>query len=69
MISNAVTTAMLQLAAALRDEGERRDGPEVNQTLLQLVREAYDVFVNPSAPVDIKNWIKAAAPFVKADTP
>lgn len=67
MISNTVATAMLQLAAALRDEGELRDGPEVNQTLLQLVRDAYDVLVNPSTPVDLKDWVKAAEPFIKED--
>jgi len=65
MISNAVATAMLQLAAALREEGEARDGPEVNQQLLQLVREAHEVFTTTSSTVDLRDWIKAADAFVK----
>jgi len=65
MISNTVASLMLQLAAALREEGESREGPEVNQQLLLLVREAYEVFTTTASGVDLRDWIKTAAPFVK----
>ena len=62
---------MLQLAAALRDEGESRDeGPEVNQQLLQLVREAHqvidDVYHGRDSEISLRDWLKAADPFVKS---
>jgi len=70
MISNTVTSLMLQLAAALREEGEAREGPEVNQTLLQLVREAFeiigDVRAGQESRLDLRDWLHAAEPFVKS---
>lgn len=39
---------------------------QVDPMLLQLVREAYDHLQNPESPVDIKEWVKTAEPFVRS---
>jgi len=35
--------------------------------LLQLVREAYDVIMNPESPIDLRDWARVAEPFVERE--
>jgi len=39
--------------------------PVADPLLLTLVREAYDLFTNPESAIDLRDWEKAAAPFVR----
>lgn len=55
--------ALLQLTAVLQDEWDGQTYPIVQ--LVQLVREAHDAFTNPNSPVNLKDWAKAAEPFLK----
>jgi hypothetical protein len=74
MISNTVASLMLQLAAALAVEGESREGPEVDHVMLQLVRDANQIFESlhnhaewtVELGVAIEDWTAAAQPFLKS---
>jgi hypothetical protein len=40
-----------------------------HEELLQLVREAVDLLNNPDSPLDVRDWLRAAARFVGPITP
>lgn len=66
MTVNAVDSALLQLVAALEEEREQREGPEVNHVYLQLVRDAARIFERIMHQPDlgwgqdVKDWLKVA---------
>jgi hypothetical protein len=62
---DAVAKAVLHLTAVLQDEWPRdaREHPAI-----QLVREAFDLLQNPETQVDLREWLKAAAPIVGPHT-
>lgn len=39
--------------------------PLADPVLQQLVREAYEAFLDPESRVDLREWVKAAKPFVE----
>lgn len=60
--ADGVARAVLQLVAVLQDEWGSRDYAAV----LQLLREAHDFLNNPKSAVNVRDWTKAAEPFVRS---
>jgi hypothetical protein len=42
----------------------RSDALTAEPLLLQLVREAYDLLLNPETPLDVRDWRRAADPYI-----
>jgi hypothetical protein len=57
--ADGVAGAVLQLVAFLQDEDDTHPA-------VQLVKEAYDLLNNPDTPINLKDWNRAAAPFVRS---
>ena len=60
---DTVRQAVLQLVLWIRaDLDTRADRGQ----LLQLVREAHDLLTDPETRVDIRDWMRAAEPFLRS---
>ncbi len=57
--AEGVARAMLQLVAFLQDEDDQHPA-------VQLVKEAYELLTNPDARIDVRDWTRAAQPFVRS---
>jgi hypothetical protein len=57
--ADGVARAMLQLVAFLQDDDDAHPA-------VQLVQEAYDLLTNPDSRLNVRDWTRAAAPFVRS---
>jgi hypothetical protein len=55
-----VVRALLAMTNLLSDEWTQRDDP-----VRQLLREAFELLANPDTRLDLRDWLKAAEPFVR----
>lgn len=60
-----VAAATLQILAWLEAWSVQAAGRE--QILQRLVREAYELLHNPDTRVDLRDWLRAAEPFVRSE--
>lgn len=59
--ADGVARATLLLTAILQDEWNTQEYAAV----VQLLREVFDFLNNPTSTVNIRDWTKAAEPFVR----
>ena len=55
--------ALLQLVIWIREDQDTRAD---RAQLLQLVREAFDLLQNPETRIDLRDWLRAAEPFMRS---
>jgi hypothetical protein len=59
-IDDLAVKVLMPLTNLLADEWGLRESPIYRQ----LVGEAYEAFLNPEARIDLRDWMKRAAPFL-----